>query len=161
MQLHSIYKHNTVLSPYVLTGRDRRVTRIVNSDPNSECSFLASFWPKGGARWNALRAPEWHGVRKTERDQWLSLALVPSRSRLRQTRVRKKWVGIASNPYRVHQTEYIRRQYCIFKFTIDISLPIGHSLVCGQLLVGLPQFSFCWLFCLGVRNYPTLPYAKR
>ena len=44
---------NTVLSPYVLTGRDRRVTRIVNSDPNSECSFLASFWPKGGARWNA------------------------------------------------------------------------------------------------------------
>ena len=38
---------NTVLSPYVLTGRDRRVTRIVNSDPNSECSFLASFWPKG------------------------------------------------------------------------------------------------------------------
>ena len=44
---------NTVLSPYVLTGRDRRVTRIVNSDPNSESSFLASFWPKGGARWNA------------------------------------------------------------------------------------------------------------
>ena len=44
---------NTVLSPYVLTGRDRRVTRIVNSDPNSDCSFLASFWPKGGARWNA------------------------------------------------------------------------------------------------------------
>ena len=51
-------KRTTVLSPYVLTGRDRRVTRIVNSDPNSECSFLASFWPKGGARWNALRAPE-------------------------------------------------------------------------------------------------------
>ena len=44
---------STVLSPYVLTGRDRRVTRIVDSDPNSECSFLASFWPKGGARWNA------------------------------------------------------------------------------------------------------------
>ena len=43
----------TVLSPYVLTGRDRRVTRIMNSDPNSECSFLASFWPKGGARRNA------------------------------------------------------------------------------------------------------------
>ena len=41
------------MSPYVLGGRDRRVTRIVNSDLNSECSFLTSFWPKGGARWNA------------------------------------------------------------------------------------------------------------
>ena len=43
----SFMKVSTVLSPYVLTGRDRRVTRIVNSDPNSECSFLASFWPTG------------------------------------------------------------------------------------------------------------------
>ena len=53
MERYQPRKMNTVLSPYVLTGRDRRVTRIVNSDPNSECSFLDSFWPKGGARWNA------------------------------------------------------------------------------------------------------------
>ena len=70
--------------------------------PNSEAEFLASFWPKGGAGWNALRAlrailrsgshahrkrlrqsrkPVAHtrdgvsGVRKTERDKILTRRL--------------------------------------------------------------------------------------
>ena len=39
------------------------------------------------------------------RSRSISLSPSPDKSE-------KKVVGIASNPYRVHQTEYIRRQYC-------------------------------------------------
>ena len=42
------------------------------------------------------------------RSRSISLSPSPDKSE-------KKVVGIASNPYRVHQTEYIRRQYCIIK----------------------------------------------
>ena len=36
------------------------------------------------------------------------------------------------------QLHSIYKHIIIFTFIIDISLPNGHSLVCGQLLVGLP-----------------------
>ena len=72
---------------------------------------------------------ECHGARKTERDKTLiassvsyrprslSVALARSRSISLSPSPDKsepEVVGIASNPYRVHQTEYIRRQYCIY-----------------------------------------------
>ena len=48
------------------------------------------------------------------RSRSISLSPSPDKSE-------KKVVGIASNPYRVHQTEYIRRQYCIvFLATLNI-----------------------------------------
>ena len=35
---------------------------------NSERSFLASFWPKGGVRWNVLRARQARKVFRWNRD---------------------------------------------------------------------------------------------
>ena len=52
------------------------------------------------------------------RSRSISLSPSPDKSE-------KKVVGIASNPYRVHQTEYIRRQYCTL---VDRS---SLYLVCG------------------------------
>ena len=48
------------------------------------------------------------------RSRSISLSPSPDKSE-------KKVVGIASNPYRVHQTEYIRRQYCISKRSLKES----------------------------------------
>ena len=38
------------------SGPARALSPYRKQSPNSQCSFLASFWPKGGARWNALPA---------------------------------------------------------------------------------------------------------
>ena len=47
------------------------------------------------------------------RSRSISLSPSPDKSE-------KKVVGIASNPYRVHQTEYIRRQYCTPNYRLSV-----------------------------------------
>ena len=66
--------------------------------------------PKDGPRQNI------NASSVSYRPRSLSVALARSRSISLSPSPDKsepEVVGIASNPYRVHQTEYIRRQYCI------------------------------------------------
>ena len=51
------------------------------------------------------------------------------------------------------QLHSIHKPIIIFKFIIDISLPNGSSLVCGQLLVGLPCYNLRSGYSLYAFNY--------
>ena len=91
------------------SGPARALSPYRKQSPNSQCSFLASFWPKGGARWNALparrRGRKGRSIRRlidgarqniipssiSHRSRSLSVPL--ARSRLRRTRMRQKWWG--------------------------------------------------------------------
>ena len=75
--------------------------------------------PKDGARQNI------NASSVSYRPCSLSVALARSRSISLSPSPDKsepEVVGIASNPYRVHQTEYIRRQYCSYILTIQDNL---------------------------------------
>ena len=59
------------------------------------------------------------------RPRSLSVALARSRSislSPSPDKSESEVVGIASNPYRVHQTEYIRRQYCNLKIYYNLKI---------------------------------------
>ena len=97
----------------------------------SQCSFLASFWPKRGARWTALPAQRARtqrtecqaSDRRSETKHHPIVCLVPfslafSASRSLSPSPDKsetEVVGIAKSPHRVHQTESLTRQYCILR----------------------------------------------